>query len=142
MDESLTFKEYRMTRIKKVQAMLAQFNSIGNSQWGIRVTSWRQIYMEIIRAMALLCSKLGWRGQRDCKREFEQLQYQALKKCINATYGSKIGLVSQITGVESSRMALDAAQARLIGKMNWDTTTLEDLIFQGNKERNAEGGRE
>jgi len=44
--------------------------------------------------------------------------------------------------VTSPRIALDAAQARLMVKIIRDTTTLEDLIFQDNKVRNAEGGRQ
>jgi len=53
MDECLTFKEHWKARIKKARAMLAQFNGLGNSQWGIRATSWRQIYTGMIRAIAL-----------------------------------------------------------------------------------------
>jgi len=41
MDESLTFKEHWKARIKKARAMLAQFNGLGNFQWGISATSWR-----------------------------------------------------------------------------------------------------
>jgi len=96
----------------------------------------------MIRAIALWGSELGWRGQRDWEKEFEQLQYQALKRCVNATHGSKIELVSQIAGVESPRMALDAAQARLMGKIMRDTTALGDLIFDDGTGRNEEAGRE
>jgi len=48
MDESLTFKEHWKARIKKARAMLAQFNGLGNCQWGISATSWRQIYTGMI----------------------------------------------------------------------------------------------
>jgi len=94
MDESLTFKEHWKARIKKARAMLAQFNGLGNSQWGISATSWRQIYTGMIRVIALWGSELGWRGQRDWEKEFEHLHYQAPKKCVNATHGSKKELVS------------------------------------------------
>jgi len=142
MDKSLTFKEHWKARIKKARAMLAQFNGLGNSQWGISATSWRQIYTGMIRAIALWGSELGWRGQRDWEKEFEHLQYQALKKGVNATHGSKKELVSQIAGVESPRMALDAAQARLMGKIMRDTTALGDLMFEDGSGRNTEAGRE
>jgi len=142
MDESLTFKEHWKARIKKAQAMLAQFNGLGNSQWGISATSWRQIYMRMIRAIPLWGSELGWRGQRGWEKEFEQLQYQALKKCVNTTHGSKTELVSQIAGVESPRKALDAAQARLMGKIMRDTTALGDLMSEDGSRRNTEAGRE
>ena len=39
-------------------------------------------------------------------------------------------------------MALDAAQARIIGKIMRDTTALEDLIFDNGTGRNVEAGRE
>jgi len=62
MNESLTFKEHWKARIKRARAMLAQFNGLGNSQWGISATSWRQIFTGMIGAIALWGSELGWRG--------------------------------------------------------------------------------
>jgi len=38
-------------------------------------------------------------------------------------------------------MALDAAQARLMGKIMRDTTAIGDLIFDARTGRNAEAGR-
>jgi len=96
----------------------------------------------MIRAVALWTSDLGWRGQCDWEKKFEQLQYQALKKCVNVTHRSRIELLSQIAGVESPRMALDAAQASLMGKIMQDTTAVGDLIFEDEKGRNTEEGRE
>jgi len=83
-----------------------------------------------------------WKGQRDWKKEFEQLQYQALKKCVNVTHGSKIELVSQIAGVESSRLVLDTAQTRLMGKIMGDTSALGDLMFNYGRVRNIESRRD
>lgn len=57
-------------------------------------------------------------------------------------HGSKIELVSQIVAVESPRIAVDAAHARLIGKMIRDTTAMGDLIFLNDKGSKAEEGRE
>lgn len=48
--------------------------------------------------------------------------------------------MSQIAGVESPRMALDAAQARLAGKLVRDLEALDDL-WKNDLERNAEDGR-
>lgn len=73
------------------------------------------VYTGMVRAVALWGMELAWRGQAAWEEEFEKLQYQALKKCVNVTHGSRRELVSQITGVESPRMVLDAAQARLGG---------------------------
>ena len=53
--------------------------------------SWRQIYTGMIRAVVLWGSELGWTGQR--LGGFEQFQYQALKKCVNVTHGSRAELV-------------------------------------------------
>ena len=55
------------------------------------------------------------------------LQYQALSKCVNLVKGARKELVSEIAGVESPRTVLDAAQARLLGKMMRDPTALGDL---------------
>ena len=89
MDESLTFREYWESRIAKARKMLGQLNGLGNSSWGMSANSWRTAYTGMIRAVALWGSELGWRGQRDWEEEFERLQYQALKKCVNATHGSR-----------------------------------------------------
>ena len=79
------------------------------------------------------------------------LQYQALSKCVNSVKGARKGLVSEITGVENPRMALDAAQARLLRKMMRDPTALGDLwsgprklVYPAEVEEgtNWEGGRE
>jgi len=55
------------------------------------------------------------------------LECQALSKCVNAARGARKELVSEIAGVESPRMALDAAQAKLLGKLMWDPTALGDM---------------
>lgn len=49
-------------------------------------------------------------------------------------------MVSQIAGVESPRMVLDAAQARLAGKMLRDPSALGDLWVDQEDERNVEEG--
>jgi len=43
---------------------------------------------------------------------------------VNAVRGARKELVSETAGVESPRMALDAAQARLLGKLMRDSTAL------------------
>jgi len=67
-------------------------------------------------------------GQRKWEqKKMIDLQCQALSKCVNAVRGARKELVSVIAGVESPRMTLDAAQARLLGKMMRDPTALEDM---------------
>lgn len=96
----------------------------------------------MIRAVALWGMELAWRGQRDWEEEFEKFQHQALKKCVNVTHGSRRELVSQIAGVESLRMVLDTAQARLAGKMIKDPGALGDLWIENESGRNLERGRD
>ena len=127
MDESFLFKEHWKSRIAKARKMLGQLNALGNSMWGISANSWRSAYTGMIRAVALWGAGLGWRGQRDWEEKFEKLQYQALKKCINTTHESRRELVSQIAGVESPRMALDAAQARVMRKLMRDPLYMDNL---------------
>jgi len=52
------------------------------------------------------------------------LQCQALSKCVNAVRGARKG---EIAGVESPRMALDAAHAQLLAKMIRVPTALGDM---------------
>jgi len=57
----------------------------------------------------------------------EKLPYQCLKKCVNATHGSRRELVSQIAVVEPPLIALDTAQARVMAKMMGYQTALEGI---------------
>lgn len=104
------------------------------SRWRLRRASHHQ-------TLSLWGAELGWRGQWDWEEELEKLQYQALKKCVNATHGSKRELINQIGGAESPRMVRAAAQARLMGKIMRDTSTLGDLLNEDEKGRNREEGR-
>ena len=81
----------------------------------------------MIRAVALWGAELGCRGQKHWEEEMEELQYQCLKKCVNATHASRRELVIQIAWVESPRMALDAAQARVMAKMMGDQKAMEGI---------------
>jgi len=117
MDESLTFDKHWQSRIDKARAMLGQLNGIGTSNWEISTTSWRSIYTGMIRAVAMWDSELGWRGQKRWEQKMIDLQYQALIKCVNSVKGARNELVREIAGVESPRIALDAAQAQLLEKM-------------------------
>jgi len=69
-----------------------------------------------IQAVAMWGAELGWRGQKRWEQKVIDLQCQALSKCVNAVRGARKELVCEITGVESPRMALDAAQSRLLEK--------------------------
>jgi len=66
-------------------------------------------------------------GAEAVQQKVMDLQCQALSKCINAVRGARKELVSEIAGVESPRMALDATQARLLGEILRDPTALGDI---------------
>lgn len=59
-------------------------------------------------------SRIWLEGKRDWEKEFEKLQYQALRKYTGATRGARIGTVNQIAGVDSLRMAMETAQAHFM----------------------------
>jgi len=107
--EKFSKREHWKARIQKARSMLGRCKGIGNTQWGISPTSWKNLYTGMIRAIALWGAELGCRGQRDWEQEFEQLQYQALMQCTGATRGSRKELVRQIAGLKSPSMAMDAA---------------------------------
>ena len=130
LDESLMFKPHWKYRIDKAKKLLGKCNGIGNSQWGISPSSWRQLNMGMIRVVALWGSELGWRGQKEWEEEMNKLQYQALRKCTGAVKGARREVVSQIAGVESPRMVMDAAQARLMAKVMRDPTAVGDLLTE------------
>ena len=80
----------------------------------------------MIRAVILWGSELGWRGQQDWEKGFERLQYQALRQCTRAVQGARIEWVSQIAGVKSPRIVMNAAaHARLMAKVMRDRTAME-----------------
>jgi len=78
----------------------------------------------MIRAVAMWGVELGWRGQKRWEQEMVDLQCQALSKCVSAVRGVRKELVSEIAGVESPRMALEA---RLLGKLRRDPTALGNM---------------
>ncbi|KAF8419276.1 hypothetical protein EV426DRAFT_707984 [Tirmania nivea] len=128
LDENLSLEPHWRARIAKARAFLAKCNGIGNSQWGISPSSWRQLYTASIRAIAMWGAKLGWRGQRDWELEFNRLQYQALRKCTGAVRGARMETVSRIAGVESPSAALEACQGRFMARIMADPGTLGDLM--------------
>ena len=127
MDESLSSKENWKARIAKARKMLGQLNSLGNCMWGMSANTGRLVYTEMIREVGLWVAEPGWRGLRDWEEEFEKLQYQALKKYVNMTYGSRRKLVSLIAGVESPKIALDTAPASVMGKLIRDPLYIDDF---------------
>ena len=73
LDETLEFDHHWKSRIDKASKLLGALSGIGSSQWGISPGSWRQLYTGMARTVALWGAELGWRGQKEWKREFERL---------------------------------------------------------------------
>ena len=88
LDETLQFDHHWKSRIDKARKLLGTLGGIGSSQWGISPGSWRQLYTEMVRIVALTRAELGWGGQKEWEREFERLQYQRLRKCTGVVLGS------------------------------------------------------
>ena len=71
IDENLEFDHHRKSRIEKVRKLLGALSGIGNSQWGISPGSWRQLYTGMVRVIALWGAELGWRGQKEWRKQFK-----------------------------------------------------------------------
>src|SRR6266576_305442 len=88
----------------------------------------------MIRVVALWGAELGWRGQREWRKQFERLQYQALRKCTGAVLGANISKVNAIAGVEDVDTILDSTQARYMARCMSDPTTTKDLWIAAQRE--------
>ena len=83
--------------------------------------------MGMVRVVALWGAELGWRGQKDWKRELERLQYQALRKCTGAVLGANRQKVNVIAAVEDVETILQATQTRYMAKCMADPSTTADI---------------
>ena len=63
VDKTLDFDHHWKSRITKAKQLLVSLSSVESSQWGISPTSWRQLYMGMVRVVALWGAELGWKGQ-------------------------------------------------------------------------------
>ena len=81
----------------------------------------------MVRTVALWGAELGWRGQKEWKREFERLQYHALRKCTGAALGSNKQKANKIAAVEDVETILNAGQARYMARCMADPSTTEDI---------------
>src|SRR5258706_13075130 len=111
MDEDLLFDYHWKSRISKARKLLGSLLGIGSTNWGISPGSWRYLYTGMVRTVALWGADIGWKGQRDWKREMERLQYQALKKSTGAVQGGSMEKVNKIAGVEEVDTIMRANQA-------------------------------
>ena len=100
---------------------------MGSSQWGISTTSWRQLYTGMVRVVALWGAELGWKGQKACVKEFERVQYQALRKYTGATLGASREKVNLIARVEDVKNILNSSQVRYLARSASDLSTSEDI---------------
>ena len=72
-------------------------------------------------------AELGWKGQKAWLKEFERLQYQALRKCTGTTLGASMEKVNYIARVEDVKTILDSTQVRYLARCATDPATTLDL---------------
>ena len=77
--------------------------------------------------VALWGAELGWKGQKLWLKEFERLQYQALRKCTRVTLGASREKVNYIARVEDVKTILDSTQVRYLARCATDPATTLDL---------------
>ena len=70
---------------------------------------------------------MGWKGQKAWLKEFERLQYQALRKCTGATLVASREKVNYIARVEDVKTILDSTQVRYLARCATDPATTSDL---------------
>ena len=127
VDDTLDFDHYWKSRHAKARQLPRSLNSMASSQWGISPSSWRQLYTGMIRVVALWGAELGWKGHKSWQKEFERLQYQALRKCTGTTLGASRERVNYIARVEDVKTILDSTQVRYLARCAIDPATTSDL---------------
>ena len=127
VDDTLDFDHHWKSRLAKARQLLGSLNSMGSTQRGISPSSWRQLYTGMIRVVALWGAELGWKGQKAWLKEFERLQYQALRKCTGATLGASRQRVNYIARVEDVKTILDSSQVRYLARCAADPATTSGL---------------
>ena len=70
---------------------------------------------------------MGWKRQKAWLKEFERLQYQALRKCSGATPGASRQKVNYIARVEDVKTILDSTQVWYLARCATDPATTSDL---------------
>ncbi|KAF8446681.1 hypothetical protein BDZ91DRAFT_803459 [Kalaharituber pfeilii] len=86
-------------------------------------------------------SEIGWRGQKEWKKEMERLQLQVLKRAAGGGRGAGVEGVNAVCGVEDVETVLDGAQARAIVREVEAPSELAELCtgdFGGSEEREEE----
>ena len=91
----------------------------------------------MVRVVALSGAELGWRGQKECRKQFKRLQYQALRKCTGAVLGASKEKVNAIAGIEDVETILDAGQQRYIARCIVDLSTMEDIWEEATKSKSG-----
>ena len=88
--------------------------------------------------IALWGSERGWRGQKEWRKQFERLQYQALRKCTRAVLGANKEKVNTIAGVEDNKTILYASQQRYMASCICDLYTIEDIWNKAVKSKSGQ----
>ena len=72
-------------------------------------------------------AELGWRGQREGRRQFKRLQYQALRKYTGAILVTNEEKLNVSAGVEDVDTILDAGQHRYMSSYSADPSTTKEV---------------
>ena len=70
---------------------------------------------------------MGWKGQRAWVKQFERVQYQALRKCMGATIGASREKVNLMARLEDVETILNSSQVRYLARCASDPSTSEDI---------------
>ena len=127
VDDTLDFDHHWKSRLAKARQLLGSLSGMGSSQWGISPSSWRQLYTGMIRVVALWGAELRWQGQIAWLKEFERLQYEALRKCTGATLSASREKFNYIARGEDVKTILDSTQVRYLARCATDPATTSDL---------------
>ena len=74
---------------------------------------------------------VAWRGQKKWKQEFNQLQYQALRKATGTVQGIAAEKVFQMARVQDAKTHMDNNQVRLVARGVEDPSKLGDMMPVG-----------
>ena len=106
--------------------------------------SWRAAYTGMIRSVASWGIEIGWRGQKEWRKEMTLLQNAALRKAVGAVKGSSGDKVEGITAVEDVETFARASVGRFLARTMCDPRRaglgVVDTLLDGEGELSLGGG--
>lgn len=112
-EDCLGYKENWQNRIGKARPLLGALGGVGNSRRGMNRVNWRATYTGMVRAIASGGIEIGWRGQKEWKREMTLLQSTALRKTLGVVKDSLERKVNAMAAVDDVETFASAASGRV-----------------------------